>query len=131
MIEQLMEVYLAQTNFPHLSIERAEEYFRYLINKGNILTYEKEGRLIGFIEFWRINYEQVGRAVLGIPIYVMDEDISTGKVCYVSDLWVRPEERKGNLVLKMKKDLEEINKGCLFFIGKRVKDNKISKFRRG
>lgn len=92
MYEEITNIYL-NSEWWHrykLSEEQANEYHERLLLQGNILTYVVAGELQGYLEYWRINHEQFGRLVCGKSVYVYDEDILSGNIAYINNMWVSP-----------------------------------------
>lgn len=78
-----------------LSEYDANLYHENLLLQGNILTYIKDDILKGYIEFWRINTEQLGRIICGIPVLTDIEDINNGSIAYINNMYIDPEYRHG------------------------------------
>lgn len=93
--EKLTEIYYKLENWhkSKLSKEDANQYHERLLMSGNIITYVKEGELIGYLEYFRINYEQWGRLVCGETIGALEENIKDGKIAYINNMWIAEGER--------------------------------------
>lgn len=96
-IEQITFIYLNCENWhkSKLSEQEANLYHERLLVNGNIMTYVKDGALRGYIEFWRISAEQLGRIIIGDPILTDIEDITNGQIAYIANMWIDPEYRNG------------------------------------
>lgn len=106
-----------------LSQEEANKYHERLLMQGNILTYVDNGKLIGYVEAWKINYDQLGRILCEVPFYVFDEDITNGNIAYIHNMWISPEYR-GNLVKnKILKEFFTKFSDCQYLFLRRVKWN--------
>lgn len=94
-VEQLTQVYLTKEKWHkrYLSEEEANKYHERLIMQGNIITYVDNGELIGYLEFWRINYTQLGRILCDNPIITDVEDIISGDIAYINNMWIREDAR--------------------------------------
>lgn len=95
-IEQLTIVY---NNYElwhkdKLSKEESEKYFEKLIIQGNILTYVVKDKLIGYLEYYRINYEQFGRICCNWTL-THDEDILNGNISLINRMWINENYRNG------------------------------------
>jgi hypothetical protein len=78
-----------------LPVEELNAYHERLLVQGNIITYVIEGNLIGYVEFWRINTEQLGRIIIGQPILTDVEDIINGPIAYINNMYIDPDYRNG------------------------------------
>lgn len=83
-----------------LSNEEAVEYFERLMMSGNIITYVRDGELLGFLEFWRITHEQFGRLCLNITL-THEEDITSGPVALITRMYITPTLRNGETFLHL------------------------------
>lgn len=96
-IDQLTEIYLIKEKWHKhkLSKEESDEYHERLLVQGNIITYVRNGELLGYLEFWRINFEQLGRVICNREFFVFEEDILNGNIAYIANMWINPEDRNG------------------------------------
>lgn len=106
-----------------LSEADANVYHERLINQGNILTYVEDGILIGYVEVWRINYDQLGRILCEVPFYVFDENITNGNIAYIHNMWIKPEHRMNLVKRKILKEFFNKFASCEFLFLRRVKWN--------
>ena len=96
-IEQLTKIY-HNCEFWHkhkLTKEQSDKYHERLLIQGNILTYIVNGELLGYLEFWRLNFEQFGRVVCNLPIMTDVEDLLNGPIAYISNMYITPDDRDG------------------------------------
>lgn len=95
--KQLTNIYLTKEKWHknYLSEEEANKYHERLLVSGNILTYVVSGELKGYLEYFRINHEQLGRLVCNKPILTDVEDILSGNIAYINNMWISPECRYG------------------------------------
>ncbi len=70
-------------------------YHERLLLNGNIITYVEGDRLLGYVEFWRISAEQLGRIIVGDPIETDVEDITSGPICYINNMFILEDYRGG------------------------------------
>jgi len=118
-IKKLFEIYdkFEWWHKTKLDEESANKYHKHLIESGNIITVVSDEMLLGYCEFWRINYEQFGRIICGEGFSAIQENVTNGYIAYVANTFVQPEARKKE-VLKMLRDrFFEVNKCCLYFVG--------------
>jgi len=125
--EKLTEIYLKKETWhtSKLSKEDADLYHRTLLMMGQIFTYVSDNELIGYLEVWRINREQLSRLVLNEKVYALGEDISTGEIAYINNMWISPDERGGHVFNTLSNLFLEKHKDANFFIAFRsTKHNK-------
>ena len=97
-----------------LSYSEALQYFERLMMNGNIITFIKDGELLGFIEFWRINFLQFGRICCNITL-AHDENLLDGNICLITRMYIRPDDRNGHTFLHLGSQLLEKNKDVDFY----------------
>lgn len=111
-------VFLYQNILPKnpimLNNEESIKYFERLMIKGNIITYIKDNELLGFIEFWRISYEQFGRICCNITLS-HDEDLLNGNICLITRMYIIPDLRNSETFINLGHQLININKECTHF----------------
>lgn len=95
--EQLTYVYLTHENWHNhkLTIDEANQYHKRLLLNGNIITVINEDNLLGYLEFWLIDFEQFGRLVCNQPIMTDTEDLLNGNIALINNMWIDEEERNG------------------------------------
>lgn len=95
--KQLTHIYLTQEKWHKnkLTVEQSNEYHERLLVQGNIITYVVAGIVVGYLEYWRINTEQLGRIIIGQPILTDKEDILNGPIAYVNNMYIDVNYRKG------------------------------------
>lgn len=97
-----------------LSHTEALEYFERLLMQGNILTYVKGRELCGFIEYWRISYEQFGRLCCNWTL-AHDEDILNGNIALITRMWIKPSDRNSEAFDMLAAMFLTKNKDCTHF----------------
>lgn len=97
--EQLTFIYLNLENWHKKKLPEAQAnaYHERLLMQGNIITYVNDGILLGYIETWRINTEQLGRIIIGEPIATDTEDILTGPIAYINNMFILADHRNGKV----------------------------------
>ena len=77
-IDQLVSIYQDDTiTYWHddkLSVKDSFRYYRNIMNKGRLLTITTEGKLIGYLESWRVSFEQISGVAAptdGVPTGTM------------------------------------------------------------
>jgi ribosomal protein S18 acetylase RimI-like enzyme len=105
-----------------LSDEELAEYFKLIDERNNLVVEcDQGGDIIGFIEFWRINYEQLGRIMVHGLIDARDEDTITGSICFFANTAIHPDFRKSEVGEFMKKKFFLMNYNCDFFCGDAIR----------
>lgn len=98
------------------SIEEHVDYFKHLLSKGLIVTHEVDGELIGYIEFWRMSYEEFGKYILSEEITF---DCLNGPVCYVANTCIKPEFRETDAFNFLAEQVFELNDDAECIVGRR------------
>ena len=126
LIDQLIEIYFECEDWHNTKLTRqqSENYFRKLLEKGNLITYSNFKWIIGYIEYWRINLDQLGRLLSDQPFYPMDEDISTGEICYVANIFIREPNRNSRVIQYLKTTLEFKCRNCKYITGHEMSHSK-------
>jgi ribosomal protein S18 acetylase RimI-like enzyme len=109
-LDQLYDVYVNHETYLPKTLNR-DQFFNYtdkLIRQGNIFFVLDGEKVVGYTEVWKINFSQFGRLVCGEDIKAAEEDVSTGKLGYVANIWIAPEYRTGfggmrNVVKEMRR----------------------------
>jgi len=107
--------------------EIINKYFEEMIRRGNIITIAHEGELLGYVEFHRLNFEQFGRVTCKAEFFPLDENTVDGEVCYIANLWIKDDMRKGKIFEGLEKLFFAINHNANYFTGFRVMKNKSMK----
>jgi len=114
MISKIVQLYL--TELPKCPVmldeTEAKKYFTRLLMNGNIITYVKDGELLGFVEFWRINNEQFGRLCRNHTLS-HDEDLLSGDLCLITRMYIVPDLRNAETFLFLGRALLERNKDAV------------------
>jgi len=129
MIKQLLKIYYEEEKRfkTKMSYSEAEYYHRHLLTNKNILCVVTKGKIIAYVEYYKVNYEQLNKLLWNEPFSVVKEDLTGGQHCYVANIWVSKDSRFSALKeLKYKWD-KEINK-CLTISGHRYKYNGKTRF---
>lgn len=127
-INQLIEIYLKLENWhtKKLSVEESFEYFLKLLSQGNIIIFMDGEKVCGYLEFFRITPQQFTK-ILDNNFYTFDENITDGPICYISDLFIRKEYRRGLAIKYLKQIFMNINRDCTCFIGRETNHNNRTK----
>ena len=124
MVDQLVRIYLEEEKWhkTKLSEEEAEKYYKTLLQTGNIVCHtDKEGVVLGYIEFFCVTLEQFGRLSRQGKFHIGEEDIVNGNICWLSDLWIDKDCRLKDVYKIIKKKLFNATKQCIYYTGLEVK----------
>lgn len=134
LIKQLNRVYYEEETWHKFKISEEEitKYHERLLSSGNIICEFNESDLIGYVEFWRINYEQFGRIICQEPFSAYLENILDGNIAYVANAWIAKQYRSSSTYKKLKLLFLERNFMCDYFVGeaRRKKSAPIKVFKR-
>lgn len=119
MIEELTRIYLNEYRQEEekLSEEEQRKYFDYVLSKNCIHTYGTHDNLLGFIESWRLDFQQFGRLICYAPFNIYEENITEGPICYLANIWIHPEHRRGAVIRQFKYDFFRCNMDAEYFVG--------------
>jgi len=130
---QLTRIYLDEEDWhdEKLSKPEAIRYHKRLIEKGSIIQCTCGKRLVGYIEVWKVNFEQFGRLVCNTPFSAVEEDVENGNIGWVGNIWVEPEYRHKGVFKAMRKEFIKMCKTCDYYAGRALtKDGKVKLFNR-
>jgi hypothetical protein len=122
-IEQLNKIYYNEEYWhtSKLSEEEATKYHSKLLDKGNILLCQELGVVLGYVEVWRINFEQFGRLICKEKFSAYLEDVSKGNIAYVANVWVDPKFRNSSVIKTLKLLFFKHNYMCEYFVGEALR----------
>ena len=134
LIDQLWEFYEKHEWWQETrrSKEEIDHYHSTLIQQGNIITCSDGDILCGYVEAWRVSYEQFGRIICGEPFSALHENILNGQIAYLANTYIRPEYRRGEVYKMLRNRFFEANRDCTHFVGqaRRKKSEPVKVFRR-
>lgn len=118
-VDELVRIYLNEENWHEkkLSYLEAYRYHLHLLKTGNIIYFEEMNEILGYCEFWKINFEQFGRLVCHAPFSAFLEDVQTGNICWVANVWIRKDVRRSDVFDFLKKQFYFLNRDCEYFGG--------------
>ena len=119
-VDELVRFYYNYDRFQDSRLEEHEiaEYFEVALRKGRILTtVDGNGRLLGYVESWRISHHQFGKILCLIPFNIATEDIEHGPICYVANTTIDPDYRRSWVVDDLKAKFFQQNYVCSHFVG--------------
>ena len=124
-INQLVRTYYNEETWIKKPMSRKDafNYHKRVVAKGNVIQCTAGNRLVGYVEFWRVNYEQLGRIVCNTGFSAYHENTVDGDICWLYGMWIDEEYRQGKVINKLKKELWEQTKNCKYILGKEHKRN--------
>lgn len=122
LIDELVKIYNEITLDSPIKLkgQEANDYFERLLMNGNIITYIKDGELLGFLEFWRLSYYQWGRICANLTLE-HHENLTFGPVCLITRMWIKPDMRNGETFLYLGRTFLEKNKDTEHFAAQQYK----------
>ena len=118
-IDQLVRIY--ETEEPwhttRLSREEAVKYHQKLYDDGCIIVYHELGVVLGYIEVWRLSFEQLGRCVCRHPFSAYLEDVKSGNIAYVANMWIDTKFRQGSVIKILKHLFFSSYHDCEYYVG--------------
>ena len=124
MVNELTRVYLneyKQEDKGKVSQEQQRKYFSYVLEQHRIHTYGTHDNLLGYLESWRLDFQQWGRLVCSAPFNIYEEDITKGEVCYLPNIWIHPDYRRSSIFKQFKRDFFRSNLDAEYFVGKALR----------
>jgi len=124
-IEQLIKIYMTEEwwHKNKLSLEESWKYFKHLLINGNIVYKAVKNELVGYAEFYLVNDKQVNVLNSSSDFFILNEDITNGNICYVSNIWIKEGHRGNGLMRSFKKEIES-TKDFDYYSGNELKNNK-------
>lgn len=118
-VDQLVRIYLEEETWHEKKLDEASAklYTARLLEKGNILYYEFNGEVLGYVEFWNINFEQLGRIICHEKFCADSEKTQNGNICYVANTWIHPLFRDGFVYKTLKERFFKANRRATYFLG--------------
>ena len=96
-LEQLYLIHVEQEHWITNKLTK-EQFFLYtdkLIRQGNIFFILDGDRVVGYTEVWKISFSQFGRIICGEKFCADGEDVISGNLGYVANVWTDQEYRQG------------------------------------
>lgn len=99
-----------------ISKDKFFETIEMLMDKGSLIICEQDENLFGYVEFYMVNYEQLGRLVCNQEFFIGDEDINSGSICYVANVVIHPDHVNSWVSKNLRQRFLEKTKGCKFLV---------------
>lgn len=120
-LDQLVDIYLHHEEWQggnKVSAERARKCYEIAYDKGCIvLCLDSLEQVMGYGEFKKINYEQMGRIICEAPFDIEHEDITSGNIGWISGVYIKPEFRDGIVLDVLRTEFFKRTFRCEYFIG--------------
>ena len=133
MVDQLVKIYLTEEGWHKnkMSEEEAHNYHKKMLERGNILTYLEDDEIVGYVEVWKINFEQFGKLICQVPFSGLYEDVSSGYIAYVANTWIKESVRNTKVIKILRAKFFNFCHDCAFFVGEaeRKKSGLVKVFR--
>lgn len=133
LIDQIYKFHMEYDTIEH-NPDRLKEWIQFSLDRDRYSLAMDGDRLLGYVESWRINYEQFGWIMCNTPtppnIVDWEWNISDGNIAYLANIVIHPDFR-GKTVIKLLKNMFwEKNFVCDFFLGeaKRKKHQPVKVF---
>lgn len=115
-IKQMIDFHRSDPNQKHeMSDEELEAFFNHCMFGKRLMVHTLDnGQINAYLEYTRINFEQLGLLVLGCPITsdLYDED---GMVIFIANLLIKQSDPA--ILLTFRRKLLEENPNCHFIVG--------------
>ena len=114
--EKISYIYLEQEHWHKnkLGPVEAVEYHDKYIRSGNIIYIEVYGVVLGYVEVWRINSYQLDRILTKVEFFNYEEDLLSGNIIYIANLFVHPKFRDGTVLKELIKLVRNLVGNCKF-----------------
>lgn len=122
-VQQLNDIYNKEEWWlPHTETPAGiTNYHQAMLDKGNIICYVDNGSILGYCEFWRIDFTQFGRLICGDRFIAPFENTTDGNICYVANVWIQKEHRQGKVFNDLMKRFFRLNYHCDYFVGEALR----------
>jgi hypothetical protein len=117
-LEELLDFTLTHEQFQTTKdYAHVKDILRVLLDKDRLILAYRDGQIVGYIESWRLSFEQLGRVILDIPFNIESEDIETGEVCFLSNITIHPDHRGGSVMRELRNEFILQNRDASYWIG--------------
>ena len=89
--------------------------------KERIQTVVENKQLVGYVESWRLDYEQFGRLLCSRDFDVGLEDIQHGPILYLANVTVRPDYKNTWVIRNLRDQLFHKNLDATYFLGEALR----------
>lgn len=133
LVRQLVAIYYSHEYWHEHKMSRIDawRYHEKLLELGNIITISSADFLHGYVEYWRLTFEQFGRIICNEPFSAICENVQNGQIAYVANTFIRSEYRNTEVYRMLRDRFLESNKECTHFVGeaRRKKSSPVKVFK--
>lgn len=127
LLDQLVEFYYTHDAYqePRLPKHEVTKTIQVLLQKDRIIAYAELGEVLGYCEYWRVTFEQLGRMVCHERFDVSQEDIETGPIAVVNNVTIKPCARRSTAIRYLRDQFWNRNADATYYTGEaaRKKEN--------
>lgn len=118
-LDQLADIYFREEWWQshQMNREQIKTYSKKMIEQGNLIYYEDAGKILGYCEFWKINFEQFGRIICHEKFLPYFEDVEHGQICYVANVWIDKNHRNTGVFKVLMHLFYKLNHHCEYYVG--------------
>ena len=118
-VSQLVDIYFNEEwwHTTKMPPEQAFNYHQTMLDKGIIQICEQAGIVLGYIEVWKINFEQFGKLICHAPFKAIDEDVISGNIAYLANTFIKKEYRKSYVKKVLKLKFFSYTHNCQYYVG--------------
>ena len=86
-------------------------------DQGRISVCYMNGEIAGYVESWRLDFEQFGRIICKASFKLDEEDLRDGPIAYVANTAIHPSYRNSAVTKWLKDAFFKLNQDAEFFVG--------------
>lgn len=133
-LDQILTDYYSPHYYSVNRVEKrqAVDYFELMLKNNNIVYLTKDDKLTAWMETWYVNEEQMGRIVRYEYFTPEEEDVKSGDIAFIADLFINSTVR-GNIrtIFKLKKLAEAVKMPRVILLEEFKNQQKFKTFRGG
>ena len=118
-LDQLTRIHYEYENWHDKNQPKSEvkQYISKVIKKGRLLVYVSQGEVLGYVESWRLDYDQWGKIVCHESFSPCDQEVNFGPIAYVANVWIHPDHRRSNVFKMLYIGFMQQNWNAKYFVG--------------
>ncbi len=107
----MMDTYYKKEDWhdTRLTHKQAAIYFSRAIATKNIVFEQVDGKIVGYLEIWRLDKDQLARIINDDNIDVLNENLTRGEFVFVNNMYVDEQYRGRSIARRIKRVMENIN----------------------
>lgn len=120
-VAELLDIYFLKESWhkKKLTLTEANKYYEFLFQNDNIVTAQRDGRIIGYAEFWCVSLKQLQLIANDLPFHIAEQDIKHGHFCYIHSLWIDDLYRGAWILKELKEKVNQKTRHCEYWAGVR------------